>query len=143
MIAKAKLRYIRVSSRKADQVIRLVRGKPVSLAQGILANANKRMALILSKVLKSALTNAQNKGIDTANLNSIYISRLVANSGPTLKRFKAAAFGRATMIKKRTSHIELELDLRPSAVMQKGIKPNKTSARTATKVKKTKLKGKK
>ena len=47
------------------------------------------------------------------NLNSIYISRIVANSGPVLKRYKAAAFGRAVMIKKRTSHIELELNAKP------------------------------
>ena len=58
------------------------------------------------------MANAQNKGTDTGNLRSVYISKATADSGPTLKRFKAAAFGRATMLQKKTSHIAIELDLR-------------------------------
>jgi len=110
MIAKAKLKYVRMSPRKANQVIRLISGKPVGYALNVLFHINKRASHPLSKLLKSALSNAGNKGINTKDLNNIYISKLVVNSGPILKRYKSAAFGRAVMIRKRTSHIEMELD---------------------------------
>jgi large subunit ribosomal protein L22 len=112
MIASAKLRYLRVSPRKANQVVRLIRGRSVDTAFSLLNNLNKGVSLHLRKLLHSAVTNAQNKGTDTGNLSSIYISKATADSGPTLKRFKAAAFGRATMVQKKTSHIAIELDLR-------------------------------
>ena len=112
MIANAKLRYLRVSPRKANQVVRLIRGRSVDTAFSILNNLNKGVGLHLRKLLHSAVTNAQNKGTDTGNLSSLYISKATADAGPTLKRFKAAAFGRATMMQKKTSHLEIELDLR-------------------------------
>jgi len=112
MIAKAELRYIRVSPRKTSQVTRLISGKPAGYALSVLSNINKRVSTPLSKLLKSALSNAANKGINIKDLNSIYISKVAVNSGPVLKRYKAAAFGRAVMIRKRTSHIEIELDSR-------------------------------
>lgn len=110
MIASAKLKYIRISPRKVDQVIKVVRNKPVGYALSILSSLNKRASQPVSKILKSALSNAKNKGVDTTKLNDIYISKIIVNAGPTLKRFRAAAFGRAVLIRKRTSHIEIELD---------------------------------
>ncbi len=110
MIAKAKLRYLRVSPTKMNQLARLIRGRSLNYALAVLSHVNKRSASSLLKLVKSAISNAQNKGIDTHDLGSIYISKLVVNSGPMLKRYKAAPFGRAVMIRKRTSHIEIELD---------------------------------
>ena len=110
MIAKATLRYARVSPRKANQVIRLIRGKSVTAALAVLAHINKRVSHPINKLVRSALTNAQNKGVSPADEGSLYISKATANSGPTLKRYTAAAFGRAVLILKRTSHIDIELD---------------------------------
>lgn len=110
MIAKAKLKYLRISPRKADQVVRLVRGMSVGRAVSILTHINKKAGAPLNKLLKSAIHNAENKGVNTKDLNNIYISKLVVNSGPTLKRYRSATFGRAVMIRKRTSHIEIELE---------------------------------
>jgi large subunit ribosomal protein L22 len=140
MIANAKLRYLRVSPRKANQVVRLIRGRSVDTAFSILNNLNKGISPHLRKLLHSAVTNAQNKGTDTGNLSSLYISKAIADSGPTLKRFKAAAFGRATMMQKKTSHIEIELDLRtafkPAAKAPKAkaiFKPKETKVRSKAK----------
>lgn len=110
MISKAKASYVRLSSQKAELVIRTIRGKSVQYAIDLLSNLNKKASLPLLKLIKSALSNAESKGIDTLDTKNIVISRLVANQGPTLKRFRAATFGRAVNIRKRTSHIEVELD---------------------------------
>ena len=107
MVSRAEAKYLRISPTKVKPVISLVKGENVKSAMVKLELVNKRGAFYLVKVLKSALSNAKNKGYDE---NSLFISRIVANSGPTLKRFRAASFGRATLIKKRTSHIVVELD---------------------------------
>jgi large subunit ribosomal protein L22 len=78
-------------------------------AQSILVNLNKRPKEYLIKILKSAVANAKVKGF---NAERLYVSRIICNPGPTWKRYKAAAFGRAAPIKKRTSHIRIELDLK-------------------------------
>jgi large subunit ribosomal protein L22 len=109
MISKAQARYIRSSARKARLVADLIRGRSVPQAQAILKNINKRAAKPLEKLLSSALSNLQNKGnVDT---QSLYISKLEVNEGPSLKRYRAAAFGRAVMIRRRMCHIKIELDL--------------------------------
>jgi len=72
-----------------------------------LKSLNKRGARILEKLLKSAISNAKNKGFLESKL---FISKLIVNEGPSLKRYRAASFGRAVMIRKRTSHILVELD---------------------------------
>lgn len=108
MISKAKARFIRSSARKIRYVVDLVRGKDVPAAFAILANLNKRAAGIVNKVLKSAVANA--KRIPHMKEESLYISKIVADVGPTWKRYRAAAMGRATVIRKRTSHIYIELD---------------------------------
>jgi len=110
MIAKAKSKYIRISPRKVTGVIKLIKGKPVSKSLNTLSGLNKKAGVILNKIIRSAVSNASSRGIDVSDLRSIYISRLVVNPGPVLKRFRAAPFGRATAIRKRTSHIEIELD---------------------------------
>lgn len=110
MIAKAKVRFIRISPTKVNPLLKLIRGKLVGSSMDLLTHTNKRASLFLRKLLKSVVANAANKGVDTSDLNSMYISRVVVNSGPVLRRFRAAAFGRASLIRKRTSHIEIELD---------------------------------
>ncbi|MBI4972542.1 MAG: 50S ribosomal protein L22 [Candidatus Omnitrophica bacterium] len=109
MIVKAEGKFLRISPTKTRQVIDLLRHKDVLAAQGILANLNKRPKEYLVKLLNSAIANAKVKGF---NLNQLYISKIICNVGPTWKRYKAAAFGRATPIKKRTAHIKIELDTR-------------------------------
>lgn len=112
MIAKAEGKFLRISPTKVRQVMDLIRGKEVSEAQSILALVDKRAKEYLIKILKSAVANAKIKGFQAEKL---YISRIVCNPGPMWKRFKAAAFGRASAILKRTAHIKIELDLKNDA----------------------------
>jgi len=109
MIAKAEAKFLRISPVKARQVIDLIRHKDVVQATALLANLNKGSCAFLKKILKQATANAKVKGF---NPEQLYISKLVCNEGPRWKRFKAAAFGRAAPIKKRTSHISIELDIK-------------------------------
>ncbi len=104
--AKAVLRYARTSPTKARQVINLIRGKDVATALAVLQGLNKRAARIVENVLKSAIANAENKGMDIDNL---YIKEIKADDGPRLKRYMPRAYGRATMIKRRYSHITIKL----------------------------------
>ena len=96
-----------MSPTKIRPVICLVKDENVNMALTKLASINKKAAYYLTKVLKSATANAKNKGYEEAKL---FISKIVANPGPVLKRFRAATFGRATTIRKRTAHILIELD---------------------------------
>ena len=107
MVAKTHARYIRISPRKARDVISVVKGKSVLESLDILHSLNKKGAKILEKVLRSAVANAKQKGYPEEKL---FISQATANEGPTFKRYRAATFGRATTIRKRTAHISLELD---------------------------------
>ena len=99
MEAKATAKYVRVSPRKAGQICDLVRGKNVDEALAILKFTPRGAAEIIAKVVKSAKANA----------DKLYVASIVANQGPTMKRFMPRAMGRATMIRKRTSHIEVVL----------------------------------
>lgn len=108
MEAKAVAKYIRVSPQKARLVVDLVRGKKVGEARSILQYARKYSAGVVSKVLKSAVANArQNPNIDESIL---YVKEIFVDQGPSLKRWRARAQGRAAAIKKRMSHITIILD---------------------------------
>lgn len=109
MIAKAEAKFLRISPTKVRQVIDLIRHKDALAAQSILILLNKRPKEYLIKILKSAIANAKVKGFSPEQL---YVSKIICNVGPSWKRFKAAAFGRASPILKRTSHIRIELDLK-------------------------------
>lgn len=109
MIAKAEGKFLRISPPKVRQVLDLIRRKDASIAENILLNLNKRPKECLIKILRQAIANAKVKGFAVEQL---YISKAICDVGPSWKRFKAAAFGRAAPIKKRTSHIKLELDLK-------------------------------
>ena len=104
----AKSRFFRVSPRKARLVVDMVRGKKVEEALGILALTNKRFARSLAKIIRSAVANVEaNTNMD---VDSLWIKRIYVDQGPTLKRYRARAMGRATMIRHRTSHITVVLD---------------------------------
>ncbi|MHB8771927.1 MAG: 50S ribosomal protein L22 [Syntrophales bacterium] len=108
MEAKAIAKYIRMSPQKVRLVVDLVRGKKVEEARQILQFTRKYAAEPVSKVLDSALANAkQNPNIDEKIL---YVKEVFVDQGPSLKRWRARAQGRAAAIKKRTSHITVVLD---------------------------------
>ena len=109
MISKAEGKFLRVSPTKTRLVMDLIRNKEVAQALAILMHTNKRPTDVLQKILKQAVANAKVKGFSA---NQLYVSKIVCDNGPAWKRFKAAAFGRATPIRKRTSHIRIELDLK-------------------------------
>ena len=109
MIAKAECKFIRISPTKVRQVMDLIRNKDSQAAVSLLLNINKRPKEYLIKILKSAIANAKVKGF---NIDQLYVSKAICNPGPSWKRFKAAAFGRAQPILKRTAHIRIELDLK-------------------------------
>ncbi len=105
MEAKAKACYVRMSSTKLAIVLDLIRGKDVNEAFAILKYTPKRGADVINKVLKSAVANAENNY--DLDINRLYVAEAYANQGPTLKRFRPRAQGRAYGILKRTSHITL------------------------------------
>jgi large subunit ribosomal protein L22 len=110
MEVKARLRFARISPRKARLVADLVRGKRSEESLNILTFTKKAAAKIIIKLLKSAIANAtQKKNID---IDRLYIKQITVDQGPTMKRFQPRALGRATMIRKRTSHINIVLDER-------------------------------
>ena len=103
--AKAILRYARISPRKVNIVNDLIRNKNVATARGILMNTPKAASELLIKLLDSAVANAENNfGMD---VDKLYIAEIYANEGPTLKRIRPRAQGRAFRIRKRTSHITI------------------------------------
>ncbi len=113
MVSRAIARFIRISPRKMRQVVDLIRGKNVHDAFSILTNLNKRAAEFAEDVLMSATSNATSnaKGDPEVKKENLRISKIVVDGGPTLKRLRAMSMGRAGMIRHRTSHITVELDM--------------------------------
>ena len=109
MIAHAQAKFLRGSPRKVGLVIDLIRGKGVLESEGILANVNKGCTKMIRKLLHSAVSNAKQKGLMEEQL---VISKVTADQGPSWKRYRAASFGRAAPILKRTTHLTIELDLK-------------------------------
>jgi len=104
----AKVKYIRISSSKVKLVIDLIRGKRVDEAIAILKNTQKAASPVIEKLLNSAIANAEStKGLLRDDL---FVAEVFADMGPTLKRFRPRAQGRASRIRKRTSHITIILD---------------------------------
>ena len=110
MQAKAILRYVRITPRKCNQVLALIRGQAVDQAQNTLQFTPKNGARIVQKVLKSAVANALNEG--KVRIEDLYIKEAVVGAGPTLKRWLPRAQGRATPILKRMSHVSLTVATR-------------------------------
>lgn len=110
MIAKAVSKYNRISPKKARLLTRPLKGLTVAEAYAFLNNVNKKASRYIYQILKSAFNNAHKKDPNIKEAD-VYISKLVADDGPMLKRFRAASMGRASMIRKRTSHLTVHLDL--------------------------------
>lgn len=105
MNVKAKLKNIRISSRKIRLIANLIRNKKVGDAISILNNTNKKSSIPVQKLVKSAVANAvNNNGLDA---DLLFIKEILVNEGSTLKRFNPRAHGRAYEILKRTSHITI------------------------------------
>lgn len=108
MEARALAKHTRVSPRKTRLVAKNIKGKPVEDALNILAFTPKKAARILSKVLRSAIANAEQlPGVD---IDTLYVKQVRIDEGPTWKRIMPRAMGRATRILKRTSHITVIVD---------------------------------
>jgi len=101
--ARAVARYVRISPLKAQQVISLIRGRDVEDAIAVLRFTPKAAARLIRKVLESAVANAE-KNLRVSR-NRLYVSEAYVDQGPTLKRIRPRAMGRAFRIRKRTSHI--------------------------------------
>jgi large subunit ribosomal protein L22 len=108
MIVKAKARFIRTAPRKARLVTDLIRDKYTDEALSLLRFTPKRAARTVERVLKSAISNAEQR--DDVNVDNLYISKATVDSGPALKRYRPAPMGRAVRVLKRTCHITIELD---------------------------------
>ena len=109
MIAKAKVKFIRLSPAKVRQVIDLIRGKDVATSLSILELTSKGSVAAIKKLLQSAISNAKQKGL---NEDQLVVSRITADKGPMWKRHRAEAFGRASVILKRTTNLTIELDVK-------------------------------
>jgi large subunit ribosomal protein L22 len=108
MEARAKARFVRVSPRKARRAIDLIRGRPVGEARRILQFSNLGAARPVRKALDSAVANAeQTPGVVADNL---LVTRAFVDEGPTLHRWRPRALGRATRVRKRTSHITVVVE---------------------------------
>ena len=106
----AKLSYARVSVQKACFVLDAIRGKNVEAALGILEYSPRYASSVIKKLLESAIANAENN--NGMNAENLYIAECYANKGPTMKRVRPRAQGRAYRIEKRMSHITIVLDER-------------------------------
>jgi large subunit ribosomal protein L22 len=134
MEARAIQRTVRQSARKMRLVIDQIRGRAVPEAYAILRFSKKHAAQQIHKVLKSAVANAEQRAQRDnvpLDVDALHVRYAVVNEGPTLKRFMSAAMGRATPIKKRTSHVEIHV----FAADQAKAKPAAPAAKSKTKAK--------
>ncbi len=107
MEATAKVTYVRIAPRKVQIVLDLIRNKPVDEAAAILKHTPKAACEPLAKLLKSAIANAENN--NDMDVSRLYVAECFVCQGPTLKRIRPRAQGRAYRINKKTSHITMVL----------------------------------
>jgi large subunit ribosomal protein L22 len=115
MEARAIARGVRVSARKARLVVDQIRGKSVNEAYALLQFSKKNAAEPVGKTLRSAVANAQVKSQDEGamiDVDDLFVREAYVDEGPTLRRWRARAQGRASPIRKRTSHITVVVDTR-------------------------------
>jgi len=116
MITTASANYVRMSPRKVRYVIDLVRNKNVSAAYSILDRNTKRACGIVKKLIKQAVDSAEKQHQISAE--TLYVSKIYADGAGMMKRFRAMSMGRAGVIRKRLSHITVELDSRGGRAVQ-------------------------
>ncbi|MGD2134750.1 MAG: 50S ribosomal protein L22 [Gemmatimonadales bacterium] len=112
MAARAIQKWVRQSPRKMRLVIDEIRGKDVNDAYALLKFSKKVAARQIEKVLRSAVANAEQDALrnnEAFDVDQLYVHQAVVNQGPTLWRYRAAAMGRASPIRKRMSHVEIEV----------------------------------
>ena len=114
---RAVLRHTRISPYKVREVLDLVRGKPVHEAEDILRFSDRDAAFTVGKLLHSAVANAENN--DELDPEELYVSACFADEGTTIKRWRPRARGRATRIRKRTSHITIIVSRLPEDQLQR------------------------
>ena len=110
MVSKAKAKYVRMSPKKVRLVMKLVKGKTVEDANAILGSVNKRAGGPIKKVINSAFAGINLDRQEKLLEKDVVISKIKADGGPMLTRYRAATMGRATPIRHRTVHIGVELD---------------------------------
>ncbi len=137
MESRASARFVRITPMKARRVVNLIRGLSAREAQAVLKYAEQAASETVGKVLNSAMANAKNNlNVDPATL---YVAEAFVDEGPTMKRIRPRAQGRAYRIDKRTSHITLILEPQGSAPRRKpGRRPNKPKAQQKIETKTTK-----
>lgn len=109
MEARAVARYVRISPRKANQVLELIRGLPVDTAQEILSFSTKPFAKQVNKVLKSAVSNLTQKN-EHVDVDEVVVREAVAGAAPTIKKLMPRARGRASRIFRRFAHIRIVVE---------------------------------
>ncbi len=135
MISKAYVQFVRISPRKVRYVIDMIRAKSVNQAQAILNGSPRRASGIVRKLLDQAVDAAvKNSSADT---NNLFVSKVIADGGASMRRFRAASMGRASVIKKRTSHILLELDTLKKLPVSAPKTPVESTKTSVTKPKKS------
>ncbi len=107
MEVKAKIKFLRIAPRKVRLVADMIRHKDVNEAMDLLGFVNKRSAPVIKKLLKSAVANADQK--KTVDVDTLFVKHISVDQGPTLKRYMPRAQGRASEIRKKTSHVNLVL----------------------------------
>lgn len=130
MEIKAQLNYLRVAPRKVRLIADLIRGMDVKDAETQLKFIPKRATGPLLKLLNSAIANAKNN-FNIEEKNSLYIKKITIDEGPPFKRWRAGSRGRANPVAKRTSHVNLVLDIREGVKVDKPIKATDKKAPTA------------
>lgn len=128
-IAIAKDNHVRISAQKVKIVIDLIRNKPIGMALAILRNTPKAASKPVEKLLLSAIANAENN--HNMDVEALYVAEIFANQGPTMKRIRPRAQGRAFRILKRTSHITIVL--KEKEAEQAPAKAEKTKKKPAAK----------
>jgi large subunit ribosomal protein L22 len=114
---RAQVRHVRMSASKAREVLDLIRGLPVGEAQEVLQFTERSASVVIARALTSAVANAQHN--DELDPDTLYVSTCYADEGPTLKRWRPRARGRATRIRKRMCHITIIVSPMPAEMAAK------------------------
>ncbi len=122
MITVARARFVRVSARKARQVLDQIRHKPVGEALATLQFTPRAAARLIEKVLRSAVANAEHNH-QVRDLDTLRVSRAIADDGPSMKRVQPRAMGRAFFIKHRTSHLTIGVTDETNGALAPAVRP--------------------
>jgi large subunit ribosomal protein L22 len=132
---EATAKYVRTSAQKAGLVLDLIRGVHVNKALALLQFSRKHVARDVSKVLRSAIANAQQKEGFGGDVDRLFVSACYADQGPSMKRIRPAPMGRAFRVVKRTAHLTVQVAEKPQAISAAAPEtraPRKRAAKSAT-----------